>query len=374
MIVKSASLASILPSFDAEEVMTESIEEIEIMMFNKLLIRYGRLDEYITKKVGIQHFSIISKITGNPLFLHPTNVVNQESIHRIVPIKYFINQPSRVLLPHVIRTIAINNFYHPAHCAGIVDVYLTNSSHNSIHNPTNILIESIKNGYTPNLVWIFNTYHITGHTLVESDTLRTLYHSDHEEALRYMANRDSSILCRAVCGLHPIEYLCVQLENLIKSHDNASLSKWFDFIMAYISMSLTYFPRESGFIFVNAHMSVPIIMRIMKCHSKFAGSGTRSSRHGVQKVFDVFNAVDDPTGVFHHLLLFICPDFPLFVKYIRNKGSYTYYDNTGKPKTLMECFLERRLDVWVHHDLKDLDILYLIFRNWPESIIGIIKV
>ena len=81
--------------------------------------------------------------------------------------------------------------------------------------------------------------------------------------------------------------------------------------------------------------------------------------------------MDDPTGVFHRMLLYICPDFPLFVKNIHNKGSYTYVDNTGKPKTMMECFLERRVDIWGNHDMKDLDSLYMIIRNWPECIIGI---
>ena len=293
----------------------------------------------------------------------------------IVPIKYFANPHSSVLIPHIVETISIHNIYHPAHCAGILDVYSVDSVNNQLQTKTNVLIESIKNRHHRNLHWIFNNFLINGQTLVESNTLKTLYNADNEEALQHMSNRDASILCRAINGSHPIQYLCQKFETIKVSNGTTSFIKSFDFIMSYISMSLSHYPRESGFVFVNAHTGVPILMRIMRHHAKLAMNGEMStSRQGIQKVIDVFNAVDDPTGFFHHLLLYICPDFPLFVQHIQNKGRYTYFDNYGRPITLMKCYLERRLDVWANHDLKDLDTLYAITRNWPESIIEISQI
>ena len=145
--------------------------------------------------------------------------------------------------------------------------------------------------------------------------------------------------------------------------------------MFYIKLSAHHYPTASGFIFVNAETSVPIIVRIMKKYKEYVKQN-KIIEHGIKtgprKLLQVFNNMPDPTGLFHNLLLHIIVDFPTFFDNIQNKGDYALTKQNGKQITLLGCYFKRNVQNWLGQDLKELDSLYRIIWTFPESIINTI--
>ena len=146
---------------------------------------------------------------------------------------------------------------------------------------------------------------------------------------------------------------------------------WFDFIMKYISLSIQHYPLEFGFLFVNAHEGNPVILWIMTSSAKYTKNGKFNNGYCTREVFRILNRLEDPTGLFHNILIHMPPHFPYYVNYIKRKGDYFYNSYRNKPVSLLECYCKRNLKYWTEEDHNEIEILYTIFRNWPESITSI---
>ena len=382
MVSKIASISTNCPDLDPTYTVNNTIITLEKTVFKILEEKYKHLQHYYSTKGCYldQSVHIETKMSANPLFLHPTLIEHGPLKKNIIPLMMFTTPYTSHHFPFAAHVTLVNSFYQPALCCGVLNKYrtkrgTTTGKWRSLYSPpkeTTILFNMIDTKNTDMLNTIFDIFKIGGMALQESDALKLLYHPHLHDELSYMVVRDPSILCRSIRRVHPIEYISKKFGMLHSVPNNAAQERmWFDFIMKYISLSIQHYPLEFGFLFVNAHEGNPVILWIMTSSAKYTKNGKFNNGYCTREVFRILNRLEDPTGLFHNILIHMPPHFPYYVNYIKRKGDYFYNSYRNKPVSLLECYCKRNLKYWTEEDHNEIEILYTIFRNWPESITSI---
>lgn len=372
MIVKLVSVGTMIPDYEPyDTIADEIIQEIEIFVFKLLKKEYSRFSSYLFRSVERDHLDICSKITGNPLFLYPTVVQEGHDKHEIIPISSFTETWSYSILHHVLDVSCTNNIYKPAYCGGLLISYPVDCGNHIYVKPrSNCLIAILKlEDDTGILTCLERKFVINASTMLAADALKTIYHPIHTKALERMAHKDQNMLCFQIDGHHPIDYICTIFEDSESCRVTQGYVHWFNLIISYLQISMWYYPRESGFLFVNAYNGVPVILRIIRRYEEL-GIHSIPSWGGIQSIINACDYMQDPTGLFHNLLLYSCVHFSQFVRNVCNKGDYIFNHPLYGNVSLMTCFLERRMDYFEEGSFNEVDTLYLIFRTWPESIMS----
>ena len=362
MLERALSVENMIGEYLPDKTVEEQIKQIEYSTFSYLTRCYGRLGHFILQHSFQYKEAILHKMFIDPSFLAPTTLTRKPDFEgKIVPMKALCKEYSTqsAFIPAALEICLRHEFYPHSECGGLLTGF---SIFGRPSRETNVLIEVINSQNTCLTNRIFSTFSINGSMLQESNALDHFYHPGNRKAFDVIRHRDNSILCRPIDGVHPIHNLLRKMNRLDGSNTKADYRKWFEFVYHYIHVAAHQYPRESGFIFLLHHNRDPIFRAFLKKETKHL----ENSLCGKRAIFRIFDSLDNPTGLFHKILLHCSPCLMAFLKYIRNKGEF--YDYSSPPKSLLECFIDRKR---FHPNVEgndELDILFWILRNWPGII------
>ena len=362
MLEKASSIEN-MAGYDHPDVSVKRhIQELEDKTFYYLGTCYIRLEHFILNNTSHHEQAILHKMFLDPSFLAPTTITNHPHTPRsIVPMKVFCQEynTQTAFIPAALELCLEHQFYPYSECGGLLTGF---SNYGQPKRDTNVLIEVINMDNTRLTNRLFSTFLINGSTLQASNTLDHFYHPGNRKAFDVIRQRDNSILCRSIDGMHPIQNLLKKLNQLDYTNTKADFRTWFGFIYHYIHVAAHQYPSESGFIFLLHGNRDPIFRAFLQKETKHLDNSIRGKR----AIFRIFDSLDNPTGLFHKILLHCSPCFMTFLKYVQNKGEY--YDFSSPRKSLLQCFIERKRFCPDLEGNNELEILYWIFRNWPGSI------
>ena len=363
MLERALSVENMIGDDEFDASVNFYIKDLEYKTFYYLGTCYDRLEHFIVHHTRHHEPAILHKMSIDPIFLSPTTITNKPNTQRsIIPMKVFCQHYITLssFLPAVLELTLEHNFYPFPECGGLLTGFSQPLAYTS--GKTNALIEVIRENNTHLTNCLFSNFIINGSTLQASNSLDLFYHPQSRKAFNVMTQRDNTILCRAINGVHPIHHLLQKLNILGGGVTKADYRKWFGFIYHYIHVSAQHYPSESGFMFLLYNRSDPIFLAFLKKENEIFGN----SICGKKAIYQIFNSLDNPTGLFHRLLLHCSPCFMTFVKYVHNKGEY--YDFSSSPQSLLRCFTERQRFHREEERNDDIQILYWILTNWPASI------
>ena len=362
MMERASSIENITGYDHPDESFAKHIQRLEDKTFYYLKMCYCNLEHFILKNTRHHEETIRQKMIINPSFLAPTTITNHPyTPSTFVPMEVFCKDyiTQTAFIPAVLEICLEHHFYPYSECGGLLTSF---SVYGRPKRDTNVLIEVMNLNNTRLTSRLFSTYFINGYLLQQSNSLGHFYHPGNRKAFDVIRHRDDSILFRSISGVHPVQNLLNKLNELDYMNTKAEFIPWFGFVYHYIHIAAHQYPSESGFMFHLIDNKRPVILAFLQKERDHLGSDIRG-RRAIHRIFD---SLDNPTGLFHKILLYRSPCLMNIQRYIQNKGDY--YDSSSPPKSLLECFVNRKR---FHTDVEiidELDILYWIFRTWPESI------
>ena len=370
MLIKASSIANVNPEKDSDSQVRSLIYSIESALFTAINHEYDNLLNFLQQNPNSDTYSqIADQMSLHPQFLHPTYLLfGNEECDQIFPLKMFTHKESTIqLLPHAIHLCNSHRLYQFCECGGLLRQYRQYISRTGTLLSTNLIIELIRKGNHTVINQLHDQFWLNGKSFSDCSSLQLLYDPANQAAWNYFVQRDPSILCRPIGNHHPIVYLTNTFK-ATKNYQSCCLERIFDFILDYISLAARYFPRESGFIFLQADREeqCSIIVDIhLRQNELFNDNRLSKDRDIFDHICNVFDNLPDNTGFFHNVLLHLSPDFTELMNRIEQKGDYYNHDEVRK--SMLYCFMNRSI---FHNDAEiELDILYTMIRTWPQTVL-----
>ncbi len=363
MLFKISSIERILPYKDDKNAVERCILSIENLVFSKLSSSYGTLSRYLMNENRPDDAYLLTLMEKSPQFLHPTYDTQNDQKDEIIPHEIMsgnvLNAP---LIPFLLHVCNSHNYYQFCECGGLLRSY--GNTYTTPRAPSNLLLDVIEHDFHDTVSEVFEMFCLDRRTMAASNSLSTLYHPEHIKPFEYMVHRDPTILWRSIENKHPLKFLYEEWLNVPPWEPAEDHLGWFKFICAYFKLSIQFFPRECGFLFLYASPDKnPIFVDILLHENELVRDRKLVDMVGLETIYEIYKSVSDPTNLFHNMLLFASILFTDSINNIQTKGKY--YSTGRKPMSLLECFIGRKR-LKVNED-SELEVLYTIIRNWPHE-------